>query len=161
VLALLQDEPAHGWAIAAELAPGGPVGAVWSLTRPLVYRALELLEARGLVEVAGAAVSTRGPNRTLLRATPAGHEAVERWLDWPVEHVRDIRPDLLLKLVFAARLGRPTEPLLRAQKPLLERVVRGLEAQAAGAEGTERIVLDYRLETARAALRFVEAQLGR
>jgi PadR family transcriptional regulator AphA len=61
VLGLLAEQPAHGWALAAELAPDGGIGSVWSLGRPLVYRSLEILERRGLIEPAGLEDSVRGP----------------------------------------------------------------------------------------------------
>ncbi len=48
------------------LAPGGEVGRVWALRRPLVYRTLEQLEARALTRVAGVEPSDAGPPRTLL-----------------------------------------------------------------------------------------------
>jgi PadR family transcriptional regulator AphA len=161
LLALLCEEPRHGWALAAELSPRGSVGGIWALTRPLVYRALDLLAARGLIEVAGETPSTRGPNRTLWRATESGRAAVDAWLAEPVRRVRDVRPELLLKLVLAERLGRDPRPLLRAQEPLLAEVVRALEAGADGASDGDAVVVRYRLETARSALRFVAGELSR
>jgi DNA-binding PadR family transcriptional regulator len=158
VLALLCEAPAHGWALAAELAPESGVGVVWSLSRPLVYRALELLEHGGLAEEAGEVSSSLGPARTLHRPTPAGREALAGWLAQPVAHLRDVRPDLLLKLLFAARAGVDTAPLLRAQHVLAARAVDALERELECASTThEAMLLRYRIETARAVLRFVEA----
>ena len=51
VLALLCERPAHGYAIAALMAPGGDVGQIWSLTEQLTYRALRTLQQQGLAEV--------------------------------------------------------------------------------------------------------------
>jgi DNA-binding PadR family transcriptional regulator len=48
VLALLAEQPSHGFAIARALEREGPVGRVWSVTHPLVYRALERLSEDGL-----------------------------------------------------------------------------------------------------------------
>src|SRR5215208_7092664 len=115
VLALLCEHPAHGWALASTLSPGGEVGSVWALGRPLVYRSLEILERRGLIEPAGHEPSERGPSRTIFRATAAGCSAVERWLAEPVERVREIRSLLLLKLVFAERSGTNQLELLDEQ----------------------------------------------
>ena len=50
VLGVLVDQPRHGYDIAAELQPGTPIGDAWRLTRQLVYRALERLEALGMAE---------------------------------------------------------------------------------------------------------------
>jgi DNA-binding PadR family transcriptional regulator len=158
VLALLCEEPAHGWALATALAQNGDIGALWSLAKPLVYRALDLLEQRGLVEVAGAATSTRGPNRTVYRPTRKGRAALRRWLAEPVGHIREMRPDLLLKLVFAHRSGLDSSALLAAQRVTIEQLAAGLERQLETAAPGRALVLRYRVETARAALRFVEAE---
>lgn len=80
VLALLTESPAHGWALASQLEPGGEVGSIWSLSRPLVYRALELLRTDGLVEPVGASASTRGPSRTLFSPTRIGRSSLVVWL---------------------------------------------------------------------------------
>ena len=45
VLALLAEQPRHGWAIVRALAPGGEIGRIWTLSRPLAYRAIDNLEA--------------------------------------------------------------------------------------------------------------------
>ena len=43
VLALVAHTPRHGWAIHEELAPKGDIGRAWTLSRQLVYRAIETL----------------------------------------------------------------------------------------------------------------------
>ena len=60
VLALLAEEPGHGWALAKQMAATGEVGRVWSAGRPLVYRALDVLEERGLIEPTGHEPGARG-----------------------------------------------------------------------------------------------------
>ncbi len=157
VLALLADQPAHGWALAAALAPAGEIGCVWSLGRPLVYRSLEILEKRGLAEPAGLEASIRGPKRTVYRITAAGRAAVDGWLVEPVAHVHEIRSLLLLKLVFGERLGVDLRPMLDRQLELLEERAEQLEARLDEAAGAERIMTLFRLETAHAARRFVES----
>ena len=92
-LALLREQPTHGWAIVKLLAPVGDVGSVWSLSRPLVYRAVERLEAARLIEPIG--VQQLGNrSRTLFTATAIGRRAADRWLAAPVDHVRDVRTEL-------------------------------------------------------------------
>ena len=158
VLGLLAGQPAHGWALATALAPDGEIGCVWSLGRPLVYRSLEILEKRGLVEPGGLEASVRGPKRTVFRITETGRAALDRWLAEPVPHVHEIRSLLLLKLVFAERLGVDLHPLLDAQRELLEERAEQLEARIDESAGAERIMTRFRLETARAGLRFVVGQ---
>jgi PadR family transcriptional regulator AphA len=156
VLGLLAEQPAHGWALAAELAPDGGIGSVWSLGRPLVYRSLEILEKRKLIEPAGLEPSVRGPRRTVFRVTAAGRDALAQWLAEPVAHVHEIRSLLLLKLVLGERLGADLGPLLDAQRELLADRAEALEARLEESAGAERIMTRFRYETALAALRFVD-----
>ena len=95
-LGLLCEEPRHGWAIARALEPAGEIGRVYASTRPLTYRALATLKSSGLVEVKGTSASEAGPERTTLRATRRGRHAFARWRAAPVEHVRELRSELML-----------------------------------------------------------------
>jgi PadR family transcriptional regulator AphA len=160
VLALLCERPAHGWAIASQLRPDGELGAVWTMGRPLVYRSLEILEHRHLIEAAGHEPGIRGPNRTILRVTAAGREALMQWLREPVDHVRDVRSLLLLKLVFADRLAVDARPMLLAQHDANAAAAAALEERIRLSRGTERILLRFRLESTRAVLRFIESMLA-
>jgi DNA-binding PadR family transcriptional regulator len=157
VLALLAEQPAHGWALATALSPEGEIGCVWSLGRPLVYRSLEILEKRGLVEPSGLEASVRGPKRTVYHLTAAGRAELDRWLAEPVGAVHEIRSLLLLKLVFGERLGVDLRPMLDRQLELLEERAEQLDARLDESRGAERIMTRFRLETALAARRFVEA----
>ena len=44
MLALVCEQPVHGFAVARAMAPGGDVGRVWAMRRPLVYRTLVWLD---------------------------------------------------------------------------------------------------------------------
>jgi DNA-binding PadR family transcriptional regulator len=159
VLALLSERPAHGWALATELGPSGELGSVWSLGRPLVYRSIDILVDRGLIEPAGHEPGLRGPNRTIYRTTCAGAGALVQWLEEPVEHVRDVRSQLLLKLIFAERIGMDPTPMLEAQHATIRFSVVGLEQRMRASSGTDAILLRFRLESTRAVARFVEGLL--
>lgn len=158
-LGLLCEEPRHGWAIARELAADGEIGRVFSCTRPLVYRALGQLREADLVEARGRATSVEGPARTTLAATRRGRAAFGRWRSAPVEHVRDLRSELMLKLLFHERAGRDASPLLRAQAGVLSRAELALERQARASSAFDRTLVLWRLSVVRAALSFVEALL--
>ena len=160
VLALVGEAPTHGWAVARTLATDGEVGRVWTFPRALVYRALEVLGREGLIQTVGLEVGDRGPARTILGATAEGRARVQAWLGEPVEHVRDARSLLLLKLAFCRRGGVDPRPLLEAQRDLLARAEAAQAARAAAGDDTERLLAAFRLESTRAVLRFVEAQLG-
>jgi DNA-binding PadR family transcriptional regulator len=116
VLACLAERPRHGYDIATELAPASELGAVWRVTRPLVYRALERLEALGLIEARHTEAGDGGPRRVVYGARRPGRDRLARWLREPVPHLRDVRGALLLKLVVARRLEIDTGPLVSAQR---------------------------------------------
>jgi len=160
VLALLADEPGHGWALAKEMSRSGEIGRVWSVGRPLVYRTLELLEERGLIEATGSERGARGPNRTLFRATDAGREQLSRWLAEPVDHVREVRSLFLLKLVLIERAGLESGPLLRAQRTLVAPTVDALETRLRTSIGTEKVFVRFRLESTRAVIEFIDSMLA-
>ena len=161
VLALLVVEPSHGWTLVRALARDGEVGRIWSLPRPLVYRALETLRTRELVEDAGTVASVRGPKRTIVKPTAAGRRAVRRWLGEPVAHVRDMRSLLLLKLLFCERLDVDPRGLLEASA----RHRRGRSpprraSSCTGTAGFDRLVALWRSESTEAALRFIDGAIA-
>jgi DNA-binding PadR family transcriptional regulator len=157
VLALLNEEPTHGFAIARALDPDGDIGKVWSLRRPRVYYAIEALTDRGFARPVATVASPTGPARTMLRITPSGARALEGWLAEPVDHVRDARSLLLLKLLFLERGDRDPRPLLRVQRALFERIADHLQGAVEDAQGFDRTLLRWRLENAAAAIRFIDA----
>lgn len=156
VLGLVAEDPRHGFALRKALGPDGDIGRVWSLPGPLVYRALATLQTKGLAEVAGAQRSEVGPQRTLVVATPAGREALDGWLRRPVDHLRDFRSLFMLKLALLDRSGADPTPLLTAQRERLAPIVAALEEQARSGAGFDRALATWRLESARAAVRFLD-----
>lgn len=154
VLAMLREEPRHGFAIASLTAPGGPLGRVWHLPRPMVYRALGRLEPAGLV-TPSSVESESGPQRTVYTLTPAGRRAVDDWLRRPVEHVREFRSVLLVKLALLDRRGVDPGVLLRAQREMLEPIVDALARERDGGEGFGAVLAAWRHANAEAALGFV------
>ena len=110
-LGVLCERPAHGWDVARRFAPGEDFGSVWSVSRALVYRAIVVLRELGYIVDKGTEPSTRGPHRVLLAPTPRGRQALRRWLAGPAEHVRDLRSELLVKLLLLDRAGKESAPL--------------------------------------------------
>jgi DNA-binding PadR family transcriptional regulator len=161
VLGLVIERPRHGFALARLMAPEGEIGQVWALPKPLVYRALTTLQERGLVATAGEEPGERGPHRTLLTGTAEGEAALRAWLATPVDHLREVRSLLMLELALLARTGGDAAPLLASQRERLTPLVAALEARAATAEAFEHTLLVWRLESARAAMRFLEAVAAR
>src|SRR5262245_36631639 len=156
IIALLAEQPIHGWGLIQKLKPEGEIGAVWSLPRPAVYRSLELLQQRGLIEPDGLERSERGPYRIVFQTTRKGRAALKAWLAAPVGHVREIRWLFLLKLVLAARAGIDREPMIRAQRAVLEPSVVALEKKLDQGSEAEQIYVRFRLDTTRAVLHFLD-----
>lgn len=157
VLALVHEGATHGFAIAQALAPGGAVGQVWSMPRPLVYRALDVLAGFELTQATGTEAGAGGPRRTLIETTADGAERIERWLWRPIDRVRDTRSDLMLKLLFIHRRGADPAPLLNAQRDRFVERVDELRAGLGETEGFASTVILWRIESTAAAIRFVDA----
>ena len=160
VLALLAEEPTHGFAIARAIAPDGEIGKVWSLPRPRVYHAIDPHTARGFSRPMATVASSSGPHRTVLEVTPAGRRALATWLAAPVEHVRDARSLLLLKLLFHDRGDLDPGPLLDAQRVTFESLAERLAVAVSEARGFDQTILSWRLESATAAIRFIDATIN-
>jgi DNA-binding PadR family transcriptional regulator len=157
VLGVVAEGPTHGWPVVRELAPDGAIGRIWTVSRPLVYRSLATLLAAGLIEEHGDAAGVRGPQRTIVRATRRGRGALRRWLDEPVDHVREVRSALLVKLALLDRAGRPADALIERQLQRLEPVFAAVMKRAPRA-GFESVLATWRREQALAVRRFLRSQ---
>lgn len=155
-LALVSAGATHGWALVRELSSDGSLGTVWSLSRQLTYRAVEQLATKGLVKRAGHEPG-RGAGKVILAITPSGRRAVARWLDTPVDHVRDVRTEGLLKLTLRSRLGLDNAVFLRAQQDALAPVIDRLLGPD---HATDDLADILRRETARATQRFLASALA-
>ena len=80
-----------------------------------MYLALQRLELLGLIRTTGEQRTSQGPARSLLEATPAGRAAAQAWLNTPVEHARDVRSELMVKLALLDRTGSDSQVLVQAQ----------------------------------------------
>ncbi|HQV57996.1 MAG TPA: hypothetical protein PKV27_08285 [Ilumatobacteraceae bacterium] len=150
-LGILYPRPVHGFAVAARLKPDGDIGRIWSLSRPLTYRSLEQLASRGLIATVGEEPGVAGGNRTVLAATRSGRAQLRGWLRRPVPHLRDLRSELLVKIVLAEQCQVEITAMLDAQRTHIETVAAGF----AGPDATS-VVDVWRSEYAAAALRFLQ-----
>src|SRR5690606_27161543 len=91
-----------------------------------------------------------GGNRTILAPTRLGRTRFRTWVVTPVAHLRDLRSELLLKLVLAAALRIPTGPLVAAQRSAVAEL-----AAALGDPDPSDVVALWRHESAQAAVRFL------
>jgi DNA-binding PadR family transcriptional regulator len=156
VLAILSHQPAHGFAVAQQTAPGGELGRIWQIPKAVVYRSIGRLLDVGMITSQGVEPGL-GPQRTVYSATEEGAKAAQEWLRTPVAHVRDVRSQLLLKLALLDRAGEDPGDLLRRQRTVLEPIARALEARQAGCTGFDATLLAWRRSTVQAALDFLDA----
>ncbi len=157
-LGVLYPSPAHGFAVAARLAPSADVGRVWSVSRPLTYRSLDQLSARGYIAATGHEPGIAGGNRTILSATRLGRARFRTWMADATPHLRDLRSELLLKLVLGPLCGIDLAPMLRDQQVRVTQIAAGLQRDIEVGGAVDLVTL-WRLESSRAALRFLD-QVG-
>jgi DNA-binding PadR family transcriptional regulator len=155
VLALISEGPTHGFTISQLTAPDGALGRIWHIPKPVIYRAIGRLEEAGLIAPQSVEPG-RGPQRTIYAATPAGRKAVTVWLDTPVEHVRDVRSQLLIKLALLDRAGTDATGLLQRQKAILQPIASAIATERPQREGFDATLLAWRRATASAALSFLD-----
>lgn len=151
-LGVIAEKPSHGFAVATRLAPTGDLGRIWSLSRPLTYRAIDQLIGRGYIETRGEEPGIAGGQRTVLRITRSGRAALNAWLTLPVPHLRDLRSELLLKLEIGRQVAVQQTSMLKEQRRIVDGIIRGLEKTI----DDDDIVTAWRVESAEAARRFLD-----
>lgn len=151
VLALVVAEPRHGWALQRELSPEGSIGRAWSLSRQLTYRAIDALVEDGLAR-RGAPRDGGGADRVIVTATARGRKHCLVWLDQPVAHLRDVRTELLVKLMLREMIGLEVAAFLHAQREVFAPLIEGVKHTR-----DHGVVATWRRENADAVRRFLEA----
>lgn len=155
VLAVIRERPTHGFAISQLTAVDGDLGRVWHTPRPVVYRAIGRLAAAGLISTDGTEPGN-GPQRTIYAVSTWGAGAVATWLQTPVEHIRDVRSHLLMKLALLHRAGADPTSLLRSQQATLAPIATAMmSAKGAEPTGFEATLLAWRRANAAAAISFL------
>jgi len=99
LLGLIQEQPAHGYALYDRLRNTPELSLIWQVKRSKLYYLLDKLESEGLLSVS---VSSQGPypDRKVYQLTSRGKKALESWLNSPVMSSRYIRLAFLSKLYF-------------------------------------------------------------
>lgn len=154
VLAVISEQPTHGFAVAQLTTPDGELGRIWQIPRPVIYRAIRRLAEAGLITPQGTEPG-QGPQRTIYAATGSGHDATASWLDTPVEHVRDIRSHLLLKLALLHRRSTDASSLIRRQRATLEPIARAIGSDSPQ-DSFDTVLLAWRRANAAAAITFLD-----
>ena len=73
-----------------------------------------------------------------------------------MDHVRDVRTQLLLKLALLDRAGRDPTGLLRRQRAVLEPIAAAIAAERPERKGFDATLLAWRRATAAATLDFLD-----
>ena len=157
ILGLLHDQPAHGYELQHWFAVGGDLGTVLPLEQASLYAALKELAARALIAGTEVREGLRPP-RTVYALTPAGQSALEQWLTQPVERLRQVRLDFLVKLYLLRRRGpAQSRALVDAQIAACHDYLANLEARAAEFEPDDfaYLVIESRTSAARSTLNWL------
>lgn len=157
VLGLLTEQPRHGFALVKELGPDTLLGQVYSIPNPMIYRALRVLQERGMAAPMTEQASKLGPRRTPVAASREGLAQFRQWRLTPIDHFRDARILLRLKLHLTVRLGLDPLPLLQAQQQRFARLGRLLDNGPPAPEDREQALMQlWRAETSAATIGFVD-----
>jgi len=149
VLALVVHTPRHGWAIHEQLSPTGDIGHAWTLSRQLVYRAIDTLVEDGLVKRA-TPKDGGGGDKVIISPTAAGKRMALQWLDSPVTHLRDVRTELVLKVMLREKMKMPLDSFLESQHAIFDPLITSINKDA-----SDSPVNVWRRESANAVKRYL------
>lgn len=156
VLVLVDEEPRHGFGVAAAIAADEALSMAITVHRPLVYRAIDRLRDEGLLAPDRTEPGERGAPRTVWRTTAAGRAAAGEWLDATVPHPRDARLDLLAKFALRSRRGMANRRFAAAQRRCFEPVAASLGTPVPdGAGAAAELVRRWRYESVAAMIRLL------
>ena len=161
LLCLVSEGPTYGLILARLLAPDGSFGQIWSVPKGVVYYTLQQLELLGLIRMTAEQRTGSGRARSFCEITPAGRAAGEAWLREPVDHVRDVRSELMVKLALHDRIGADSRPLVRAQLARLVPAAAALDGRLRTATGFEHTMVLWRHGAMTATMQFLTALAAR
>ena len=92
-----------------------------------------------------------GGDRVILSPTTAGKKKARAWLDEPINHVRDVRTELLVKLILRGRAGLSNTEFVAEQRRRFMDVLDALTSNR-----SHDLVDVWRAESARSVMRFLE-----
>ena len=86
---------------------------------------------------------------------------MREWLATPVQHVRDVRSHLLVKLALIHRRGGDAHVLLERQRGTLEPIAAAMAEEDPGASGFDAMLLAWRRATVAATMGFLDEMTRR
>jgi DNA-binding PadR family transcriptional regulator len=161
VLGLVRQRPTYGYELQRQLSGPRGLGRVCPVEPAMVYAILKSLSGLELID--GEWDNTAYPPKAVYRVTEAGDDDFLRWLRKPVERMREVRLDLLVKLHFAlqedpALARRLVETQIEACREYGEQIAR--EQAAAGNTPYDLIVLESKASAARITREWLEKTLA-
>ena len=128
---------------------------VCPVEQSLLYTYIRNLEGRGLVDCTEERVGLRPP-RKVYRLTKSGTEHARNWLKTPVQRLREVRTDFLVKLYVLHELDpRAEHSLLSEQIEACEAYRTELVDRSDSLKGFEALVARSKLSAADATLRWL------
>lgn len=153
LLALLEQEPAHGYTLKQRYDDR------FARTRPLafgqVYAALSRFEKKGWAEITDVEV-VDGPERKRYRITPDGVEAIDAWVYTPQLPTEFSMSNLYTRVSVALTSGRSAAEVLDKQRVEHLARMRELTRQRPEATPAEQLAITYELTHLDADLRWIE-----
>ena len=160
VLALLRTRPMYGYEMARYF-EGEDLREVCPIEQGSLYTYLRNLEGRALVTWREEREGLRPP-RKRFALTPEGEAVVDRWLREPVERLREVRFELLVKLYVLHLVDADAEAVLvRDQLRVCEAYRdRAVERVAGAGDGFSRLVAQSKLSAAEATVAWLRDHLA-
>ena len=119
VLGLLKGEPLHGYEVKTRFE--AMLGGTWEVNIGQIYTTLQRLERDGLVRPVG----SRGDRgKQSYELSPAGQQALDRWLAEADSGPQQLHEDIYVKLLLATRIanGGLQQLLARQKRAYLQRL---------------------------------------
>lgn len=153
LLALLEQEPAHGYTLKQRY------DERFARSRPLafgqVYAALSRFERKGWAEVTEVE-TVDGPERKRYRITDDGVETVTAWVYAPQQPPEFAMSNLYARVTVALSSGRSAAEVLDHQRVQHLARMRELTQQRQGADPDDLLAITYELAHLDADLRWIE-----
>jgi len=155
LLALLADGPQYGYQLKSSFDEA--TGSAWPLNIGQVYTTLQRLERDELVEPDG---KPDDDGRQPYLLTAKGREALNTWIETPVEHPIASRDEVSMKVLIAVATDvTPALDLVRAQRVAAMSSLQSLTAMKVDAVGRElawRLHIDRNVLLAESEIRWLD-----
>lgn len=156
VLGILTKRPMHGYEMARYF-DRDDLTEVCPIEQSMLYTHVRKVEERGLVSWSAERVGLRPPRKTYA-LTDTGRSVLEVWLNTPVERMRQVRKELLLKLYFLHELDPASEiDLVQRQIEVCEAYRARLADRIQGTEGFSKLVAMSKQSAADATLQWLQS----